>query len=70
MAKKLYELQRGKCACCCKPLGNNYHLDHRVPLARGGRNEDCNMQLLRAKCNMQKSAKDPIEFMQERGFLL
>lgn len=70
LAEKLYKIQRGKCACCGNPLGNNYHLDHRVPLALGGANEDWNMQLLRNKCNLSKGAKHPIDFMQRKGFLL
>ena len=71
LAEKLFKLQRGKCACGCKqPLGDDYHLDHRMPLALGGMNSDDNMQLLRRLCNQQKSAKHPIDFMQQRGFLL
>jgi 5-methylcytosine-specific restriction endonuclease McrA len=67
---KLFKLQKGKCPCCNKPLGDNYHLDHIVSIARGGSNTDDNIQLLRAKCNRDKSAIDPIDFMQTRGFLL
>lgn len=67
---KLYKLQRGKCACCGKPLGENYHMDHIMPLSLGGMNIDSNIQLLRKVCNLQKHAKHPIKFMQERGFLL
>lgn len=70
LTKKLFALQRGMCPCCKQPLGDNYHLDHIVPLALGGVNEDWNMQLLRQRCNNQKHAKDPIHFMQGRGFLL
>jgi len=71
LAERLFKLQRGKCACGCKqPLGIDYHLDHRMPLALGGSNTDDNIQLLRAICNLQKNAKHPIEFMQQRGFLL
>ena len=71
LAERLFKLQRGKCACGCKQsLGNDYHLDHRMPLALGGSNTDDNMQLLTALCNMQKHAKHPIDFMQQRGFLL
>lgn len=70
LAIRLYKLQRGKCACCGLPLGDDYHLDHIMPLALGGTNTDDNIQLLRAKCNMQKSAKHPVDFMQQRGFLL
>ena len=70
IAIKLFKLQRGKCACCRLPLGDDYHLDHRMPLALGGENVDSNMQLLRATCNVHKSAKHPTDFMQSRGFLL
>lgn len=68
--KSLFVLQRGKCACCGLPLGDNYHLDHIMPIALGGSNSDENTQLLRAGCNLQKSAKHPVDFMQQRGFLL
>lgn len=70
LAAKLFKLQRGKCPCCGLMLGSDYHLDHIIPLARGGANEDVNMQLLRSTCNLQKGAKSPIAFMQSRGFLL
>lgn len=70
IVKKLLILQRGKCACCGAPLGKNFHLDHIVPLALGGSNTDNNMQLLKQKCNLRKDAKNPIDFMQGKGFLL
>jgi 5-methylcytosine-specific restriction endonuclease McrA len=70
LAQQLLKLQRGKCACCGTSLKDGYHLDHITPLARGGANEDWNMQLLTPKCNQQKHAKDPVEFMQSRGRLL
>lgn len=71
LAEKLFKLQMGKCACGCKQsLGSDYELDHRMPIALGGTNTDDNMQLLRKRCNRQKNAKHPIEFMQQRGFLL
>ena len=70
LAENLFKLQKGKCPCCHQPLGNDYHLDHIVPMALGGSNTDDNIQLLRATCNHQKHAKHPIDFMQQRGFLL
>lgn len=71
LAERLFQLQRGKCACGCKqPLGDNYHRDHIIPLALGGTNTDDNMQLLTATCNLSKGAKHPIDFMQSRGYLL
>ena len=70
ISERLFKLQTGKCACCKQPLGDVYHLDHIVPLKLGGSNTDSNIQLLRAICNMQKSAKHPVDFMQSKGFLL
>ena len=67
---KLFKLQKGLCVCCKAPLGLGYHLDHIMPLALGGLNVDENTQLLTAKCNLKKHAKHPVDFMQERGFLL
>lgn len=67
---KLFNLQKGKCPCCKQPLGDDYHLDHIVPLALGGTNTDDNIQLLRAICNQQKRAAHPVDFMRGRGFLL
>lgn len=70
LADKLFKLQRGKCVCCGMSLKDGYHMDHIVPLALGGLNVDSNIQLLRPRCNNQKSMKHPIKFMQERGLLL
>jgi hypothetical protein len=67
---RLLKVQRGKCACCGQPLGEQYHLDHILPLALGGPNVDSNVQLLRQRCNNQKRDKHPVDFMQSRGFLL
>lgn len=70
LAEKLFRLQRGKCACCRVSIADGSHLDHRIPLALEGPNEDWNMQLLCAPCNLSKGAKHPNDFMRQRGFLL
>ena len=70
ICSRLLILQKVLCACCKKPLGDDYHLDHIMPLKLGGRNSDDNVQLLTKTCNLQKSARHPIEFMQARGLLL
>ena len=70
LVEKLLRLQQGKCLCCRQPLGDDYHLDHVLPLALGGKNEDSNMQLLKKSCNLSKNAKHPVAFMRQRGFLL
>jgi|SRR5882672_2461481 len=69
LASKLFKAQKGKCACCRTDL-NKYHLDHIMPLARGGENEDSNIQLLCPLCNQQKFTKHPVDFMRSKGFLL
>lgn len=70
LSAKLFKLQKGKCACCGQPLGTNYHLDHIMPIVLGGPNIDSNIQLLRQHCNNQKASKHPVDFMQQRGYLL
>lgn len=70
LAERLFKLQRGKCPCCKQPLGTDYHMDHIMPIDLGGANEDWNIQLLRSNCNQRKHAKHPIDFMQQKGFLL
>lgn len=66
---KLRLLQKTRCACCGSKFVR-FHLDHIVPLSVGGMNSDDNVQLLCQTCNLQKGKKDPVEFMQSKGFLL
>ena len=69
--ERLMENQRGICIACHRKLSQKTaHLDHVMPIALGGANEDWNVQLLCAPCNRKKHAKHPVDFMQERGFLL
>lgn len=67
---KLYNYQKMKCAGCLSCIKDKYHVDHIIPLARGGTNWPENIQLLCPSCNMQKHAKDPIDWAQENGRLL
>jgi 5-methylcytosine-specific restriction endonuclease McrA len=68
--KRIMEMQRSKCAICRRSIKNKYHIDHIMPLSRGGTNWPHNLQLLCPSCNVRKSTKDPIQYMQERGMLL
>lgn len=67
---ELFQSQSGKCAACNKSLKLGYHVDHIMPLALGGGHEKLNLQLLCPPCNLKKSSKHPIDFMQSMGKLL
>lgn len=66
----ILRLQRRRCAWCATKLTPGYHIDHVVPLARGGENARRNLQALCPPCNRRKSARDPIAFAQMEGRLL
>lgn len=68
--KKLCELQKWRCACCGTSIRQAKHLDHIVPLSKGGQHDKLNVQFLCPPCNMKKHSKDPVDFMREQGFLL
>jgi 5-methylcytosine-specific restriction endonuclease McrA len=63
-------MQKDKCAYCKVKLKGRGHIDHIIPLARGGTNYRSNLQLTCRSCNCRKHAKHPIEFAQREGRLL
>lgn len=59
----LYKLQKGKCWWDTRhSLENGYHIDHRIPLAKGGTNDISNIVLTCPRCNLSKGDKLPDEF--------
>lgn len=62
--------QKWKCVVCHVSIKHGYHVDHIIPLAKNGPHEKYNIQLLCKYCNCKKKDKDPIEFMQSKGYLL
>lgn len=68
--ERIYELQKGCCASCRKKLKKKYHIDHRMPVAKGGDNTVGNIELLCPPCNHRKSDKLPHVFAQENGRLI
>jgi 5-methylcytosine-specific restriction endonuclease McrA len=47
----------GNRCLCCGATGVPLHIDHVIPLARGGRNDISNLQPLCKRCNSRKYAK-------------
>lgn len=69
--REIERLQRNRCAYCkCDLRKLKRHIDHIVPISRGGTNDRANLQLLCEFCNLSKHARDPIDFAQSRGLLL
>lgn len=66
----LYERQKMLCASCAKHIKNGYHVDHIVPLSKGGTDNPDNIQLLCPSCNCSKQDKTPQEWAAENGRLL
>lgn len=66
--RSIYGQQDGLCACGCgSPLdGGKFHIDHIVPLSRGGSNWPANIQLLSPQCNLSKSRSTMEEWNQRR----
>ena len=48
----------------------SFHIDHYIPLSKGGANSEENLVLSCPFCNMSKGAKDPLEFAISKGKLL
>lgn len=60
--EEMYNSQKGLCWWCGKPLPEDFHIDHRVPLARGGTNDPGNLCCACPECNIAKHDKMPWEF--------
>lgn len=57
-----YLRQQGTCYWCGKKVGRDYHVDHVIPLARGGSNGPENLVISCGPCNTSKGAKLPHEW--------
>lgn len=55
--------KRGRLICwrCHKPITDTPHLDHFIPLDKGGPNKAGNLRFMHEKCNLNKSNKHPHE---------
>lgn len=70
--ENLLRLQKYKCAECQASVKDRTtrHVDHIMPVSKGGRNDISNLQILCATCNHEKWAIDPFEFARRKGRLL
>ena len=64
LRRKIYEKYDGKCYYCGKDVDDAYQIDHRIPVARGGTNDDDNLVLACAHCNESKNS------LSEAGYII
>lgn len=55
--KKLLQQQNNLCVYCECDISVKYHVDHIIPLSKGGEHKAENIQILCPSCNVKKSAK-------------
>lgn len=64
-----YQAQQGKCYYCEINVGDDYHVDHVVPLTRGGSNGPENIVIACPSCNCSKGNRLPFEWTERVGAL-
>jgi 5-methylcytosine-specific restriction endonuclease McrA len=67
---RLLGLQSGRCVYCKRSIKAKFHVDHIMPLSKGGTNGVRNIQLLCQMCNQMKHAKHPVDFARSHGLLV
>lgn len=55
--ERIGEVQGWRCRICGKPIRAGWEVDHVLALARGGRHEVGNLQLLCGGCNRRKGCR-------------
>ena len=61
--RQQYKRQHGKCFWCGMEVGDKYHIDHVIPLVRGGSNWPDNLVISCPTCNLSKGGKLPHEWL-------
>jgi len=52
------------CFYCDVDCAGSFHVDHFMPLAKGGAHVLTNLRIACPPCNLRKNARDPMEFME------
>lgn len=61
--QQIYNSQRGRCWYCQTEISlSDMHIDHRIPLARGGSNYPENLVATCPQCNLSKNSRLPHEW--------
>lgn len=67
---RLMAWQNNQCPYCRVDLRTVVrHDDHVIPLAKGGRHSESNLQITCGPCNLRKSSKHPLDFAAEMGIV-
>lgn len=59
------ECQNHLCAYCETPIFDVFHVDHMMPLSRGGTNDWTNLAITCPTCNLRKNARTAEEFVEK-----
>lgn len=61
--QRLWKERPHVCAVCGLPIHDikDCHIDHKIPVSKGGTNSRLNLQLTHAFCNLSKGAKVPFK---------
>jgi 5-methylcytosine-specific restriction endonuclease McrA len=53
----LFERDNGICGICASQIKDDFHVDHIVPLSRGGSHSYDNTQIAHPRCNLSKGSR-------------
>ena len=68
--QRIGDAQKWKCHWCGKPTKRKYHVDHIVPLSKGGSNWPSNLAITCGYCNLSKHDSDPVSYARRVGLLI